>query len=331
MYADFIDTHLSQCLELLFDVVINPSFLPENIKLEKKVILEEIKMVKDNPADDIFNYFYKIIFNGHPLSFSILGSTKSLKILNETAISQYFKKNFNPDGIVLAAAGNVNHGDFVEMVRKNFEGVLTEKKHSGGPGQVCQPDYKKKEKIYKSKTEASHICIGGPGCSRVSKDKYPLSLFTNILGGSMSSRLFQKIREEKGLSYAIFASNTQYTDGGVTVIYAATSTGSVNRVLDLIHKEIAMLKKTGVPADELAVAKENIKGNIVLGVEDISSRMFRLGKALLVDSDVLTIDEILKRIDNVTIEQVNEVINRYFREEDLSSVIISKPSNGRLK
>ncbi|MBM3699863.1 MAG: insulinase family protein [Actinobacteria bacterium] len=315
----------------MFDVVINPSFLPENIKLEKKVILEEIKMVKDNPADDIFNYFYKIIFNGHPLSFSILGSTKSLKALNETAISHYYKKNFNPDGIVLAAAGNVNHGALVDMVINNFEGILTEKNHSVAAHPICKPDYKRRKKIYKSKTEACHICIGGPGCSRVSRDKYPLSLFTNILGGSMSSRLFQKIREEKGLSYAIFASNTQYTDGGVTVIYAATSTQNVSRVMDLIYKEIAMLKKTGIPAEELAIAKENIKGNIVLGVEDISSRMFRLGKALLVDSDVLTIDEILKRIDNVTVKQVNEVISKYFREEDLSSVIISKPSNGRLK
>lgn len=331
MYADFIDTHLEQCLELLFDVVVNPSFLPDNIKLERKVILEEIKMIKDNPSDDIFNHFYKIVFNGHPLSLSILGNSRSLKKQNPETINEYYYKNFNPDGIVLSAAGNISHEFLVEKVRKNFEGLKTVKKHDFS-GQIAKGlRYTRKEKIYKSRTEASHICLGGPGCNRISKDKYALSLFTNILGGSMSSRLFQKIREEKGLSYAIFASNTQYTDYGVTVIYAATSAANVNKVLDLIYKEISQIKKTGVHPDEFEIAKENIKGNIVLGVEDISSRMFRLGKALLMDKNVLTIDDILKRIDNIKIEQVNEVAHKYFQRDNLSFVVISKPSNGRLK
>jgi predicted Zn-dependent peptidase len=329
VYADFIDTHLDQCLELLFDVITNPSFLPENIKLEKKVILEEIKMVKDNPSDDIFNYFYDIIFSGHPLSLSILGTRKSLNSLDGMKIKDYFDVNFSLNGIVLSAAGNIDHSLFVHKVREKMEGKKFPKRPNHAQSTILEEKLKGVNKIYKSKTEASHICYGGPGCKRASTDRYPLSLFTNILGGSISSRLFQKVREEKGLSYTIFASNTQYTDAGIIAIYAATSPSGVGKVMDLINAELNDVKKNGITSEELDIAKENTKGNIVLGVEDISSRMFRLGKALLMDGTVVTIDDILKRIDKVKIDEVNDMAGKYFNPDRMSLVLIGKPQNGR--
>ncbi len=331
VYADFIDTHLDTCLEILFDVVTGPSFLPENIKLEKKVILEEIKMIKDNPSDDIFNYFYDIVFKGHPLSIPILGTKKSLSVLAEDDINDYFQHNFSSNGIVLSAAGNIDHNVLVEMVKKNLESVPANINRSERTEAFVEKRTKKTTKTYKAKTEASHICYGGIGCSKKSPDKYPLSLFTNILGGSMSSRLFQKIREEKGLSYAIYADNIQYTDAGVVMIYAATSDSKVNKVMDLINFEIEDIKKNGIKPQELEIAKENTKGSIVLGVEDISSRMFRLGKASLMDSNVLTIDEILKRIDKVELQSVNDIVHKYFEPEKMDLVVIGKTAGRRPK
>ena len=331
VYADFIDTHLDNCLELLFDVITNPSFLPENIKLEKKVIIEEIKMVKDNPSDDIFNYFYDIIFSGHPLGLSILGTRKSLNSLDDMKIKDYFDVNFSLNGIVLSSAGNIDHSLLVEKVREKMEGKTFLKRPNHVQSTKLEEKPKGINKIYKSKTEASHICYGGPGCKRGSTDRYPLSLFTNILGGSISSRLFQKVREEKGLSYTIFASNTQYTDAGIIAIYAATSPSGVGKVMDLINAELNDVKKNGITGEELDIAKENTKGNIVLGVEDISSRMFRLGKALLMDGTVVTIDDILKRIDKVKIDEVNDIAGRYFNPDKMSLVLIGKPQNGRSK
>jgi len=326
-----VDTHLEKCLEILFDVVKNPSFLSENIRLEKKVISEEIKMVNDNPADNIFNNFYKIVFNGHPLSLSILGTKKSLNRLNAEEIRNYFNTNFNLSDIVLSAAGNIDHNELVERVISNLDGNESKLKNKKYPISTGGSAYKVKKCFYKGKTEASHICYGGLGCNRQSKDRYPLSIFTNILGGSMSSRLFQKVREDKGLSYNIFASNNQYTDTGIVVIYAATSHGNVNKVINLINLEIADIKKNGIKEEELEIAKENTKGNIVLGVEDISSRMFRLGKALLIDGNVMTIDEILKKIDSVKLSDVNYAAEKYFQPEKMSIAIIDKTRNGRLK
>jgi predicted Zn-dependent peptidase len=311
--------------------VTGPSFLPENIKLEKKVILEEIKMIKDNPSDDIFNYFYDIVFKGHPLSIPILGTKKSLNALSAGDINDYFHHNFSSNGIVLSAAGNIDHNVLVEMVKKNLQTLPANTNRAERIEAHVENRSKKITKTYKGKTEASHICYGGLGCSRKSPDKYPLSLFTNILGGSISSRLFQKIREEKGLSYTIFASNTQYTDAGVVMIYAATSAAGVNKVMDLINAEIEDIKKNGIKPQELEIAKENTKGSIVLGVEDISSRMFRLGKASLMDSNVLTIDEILKRIDKVELKSVNDIVYKYFEPEKMDLVLIGKTTSGRPK
>ncbi len=288
-------------------------------------------MVKDNPSDDIFNYFYDIIFSGHPLSLKILGTKKSLGMLDSHIIRKYFDVNFSLNGIVLSAAGNIEHDRLVEMVSEKMEGISFIKRPGQEKGTALSTRVKGLNKVYNGKTEASHICYGGPGCNRASAERYPLSLFANILGGSISSRLFQKIREEKGLSYTIFASNTQYTDAGVIAIYAATSPAGVGKVIDLINTEIYDIEKNGIKPEELDIAKENTKGNIVLSVEDISSRMFRLGKALLMDGAVNTIDDILKRIDKVKIEEVNDIVGKYFNPERMSLVVIGKPSNGRAK
>lgn len=333
IYADFIDTHLEKCLELLFDIVINPSFLPENIKTEKKVTFEEIKMVEDNLSDDIFNYFYKEILNGHPLSLPVLGSRKSILRLDDLSIWNYFNEKFIPENMIISAAGNIKHSDLVESIKKNIDSVDFKKNQK-----FCQcfTDHKIKpvqnvRKIYKRKAKAAHICYGGLGCNRNSSDKYPLSLFMNVLGGSMSSRLFQKIREERGLSYSIFASNIQYVDTGIIYIYASCSSKNAYKVLELIEKEIDNIKRNGIEKSEQERAKDNIKGNIVLNIEDISSRMARLGKGLLLNGKVLSIDSILKKIDSVKLEDLNDIENKYFQPDKMGLVMMGDVIKRRLK
>ena len=324
IYADFIDTHLQRCLELLFDIVLNPSFLSENIKTEKKIIYEEIKMVEDNPSDNVFNYFYKVILDGHPLSLPVLGTKKSLKNLTRSAIINYFNEKFVLSNIVISAAGNIKHRDLVNAIKKNIYNVENKNKKYCNNYVRKEPIVRRVNKIYKSKNKAAHICYGGLGCTRDSSDRYSLSVLTNILGGSMSSRLFQKIREKEGLSYSIFANDVKYIDTGVIVVYAAASEKNVYRILEYIEAEINDIEKNGVKDIELNRAKENIKGSIVLNVEDISSRMFRLGKGLLLDNKVLLINQILKRIDKVQLNDLYDAVYKYFKLERMSSVILGE-------
>jgi len=286
-------------------------------------------MVKDNPSDNIFNYFYDAIFSGHPLSLPILGTRKSLTSLSSNQISSFFADNFNLGGVVLSAAGNIKHKDLVEKVKQNILELKEKKFFPKEPAPNQLPRTTNIKKTYKGNTEASHICYGGLGCNRRSNDRFGLSLFLNMLGGSMSSRLFQKIREEKGLSYTIFASGSHYIDTGIIAIYAATSPNNIYKVLGLIENEISNIKSKGIKKEELEIAKENTKGNIVLGVEDISSRMFRLGKALLIDGKVSSIDEILKKVDNVKLDDINDIVHKYFQTDKMNLVIVGKTSNGR--
>jgi predicted Zn-dependent peptidase len=330
VYADFIDTYIDKCIELLVDILLNPSFLTEHIKTEKKVILEEIKIVEDNPSDNIMNYFYKVVFGRHPLSLPILGTRSSLRNIKRSDIVNYFKEKFDISRAVVSAAGNVKHRDLVENVRKNIGKVgkratgyyFTEQKI---------PDSKGIKKIYSIKTKSAHFCLGGPGCRRDDDEKYPLSLFSILFGGSMSSRLFQKIREEKGLAYSIYSSNTQYLDTGLVFIYAASSVKNADMILKLIGNEISDISRNGVKEVELERARENLKGDVVLSVENISSRMFRMGKGLLFDKKILTIDQILKKIDKVKKRDLGMVVDKYFNPEKMSTVILKKSDKGRLK
>ena len=329
IYADFIDEHLGKSIELLFDIICNPLFLTEHIKTEKKVILEEIKMVDDSPSDSILNHFYSEVYDGHPLSLSVVGNRKTLTRINKTIIGSYFRERFGLGNMVISAAGNIKHEDLVDLTRKNTEGsIIINNQMTDGISRLPKK-CAGLQKIHNSKTKAAHLCYGGLGCSRSDSGRYPLSLLTNMLGGTMSSRLFQKIREDEGLAYSIFANNVQYKDTGLIFIYSASSNRNVSKILRLVENEIDDIRKNGVSSSELERARENIKGSIVLGVEDISSRMFRLGKTLMFDKKVLTINQILKKIDKVTVSDINKVVCKYLDPSNFSTVILGKNTGGK--
>lgn len=330
-YCDFIDTHLEKCAELLFDVVLNPSFLQENLNTEKKIILEEIKMVEDTPSEDIFNYYYELVLNSHPLSLSILGTRESLQNIQIKDVWDYFNKRFVFKNIVVSAAGNVLHKDLVEAVKKNIDNLVLNGLNEKAVIEKEDPLISSGLKIIKKKIKSANICYGGIGCRRSSSDRYPLSVLMNLIGGSMSSRLFQKIREDLGLAYSVFAGNTQYTDAGVIDIYAASDSKNIGKVIEIINDEINDIKKNAVNVIELDRAKENIKGGIVLNIEEISSRMFRFGKSLLIDNEVLPIDDILNKIDLVSIKDIYEISNKYFSPDRKNIAILGEVDKGVLK
>jgi predicted Zn-dependent peptidase len=328
VYADFIDENLTGCMDLLLDIICNPSFFSEHIETEKRVITEEIKMMEDSPSEILLNHFFSEVFNGHSLSLPIMGSKKTLRKINKKEVSSYFSKKFGLNDMVISAAGNVEHNSLVKMVKEASD---KSKYHSHGieSVEIKWPSRTVgSRKIHYGKSKAVHMCIGGPGCGRSNSDRYPLTLFVSLLGGSMSSRLFQKIREEEGLAYNISANNVNYSDTGLLFIYSASSAGNMNKILMLINEEIENIRKKGISSEEMEIARENIKGNIVLGVEDISSRMFRLGKSLLFDKKVLTIDQILKKIDKIKVSDINRVVEKYFLPDNFNTVMIGKNMKG---
>jgi predicted Zn-dependent peptidase len=298
------------------------------VKTEKRVILEEIKMMEDNPSDIILNHFYSEVFEGHPLSLPILGTRKTLRKINKKAINNYFSRKFGLTNMVISAAGNVEHNRLVHIIKRYSEKTDSGVTIGDVPAEKLPENGSSDRSIHYGKSKAVHLCLGGLGCDRNNKDRYALSLFTNILGGSMSSRLFQKIREEEGLAYSISASNIQYRDTGMVLLYSASSAKNVRKILGLIQEEINDIREEGVSTEELERARENMKGNIVLAVEDISSRMFRLGKTLLFDKKVLTIDQILKKIDSIKVSDINNIVEKYFYPENLRTIILGKNTEG---
>jgi predicted Zn-dependent peptidase len=331
IYSDFIDENLPECTELLLDIICSPSFLNEHIKTEKRVIFEEIKMMEDSPSEMLLNHFFSEVFNGHSLSMPIMGTKNILKKINRKDVSSYFSEKFDLNSMVISAAGNVKHDSLVRMVKEASEKSGYRRNNIETAEIKLHVKVDGSRKIHYGKSKAVHMCIGGRGCGRSDRDRYPLALFINILGGSMSSRLFQKIREEEGLAYSISANNINYSDTGLLFIYSASSAGNINKILMLINKEIEDIRGKGISSEELEIARENIKGNIVLGVEDISSRMFRLGKTLLFDKKVLTIDKILKKIDKIKVSDINSVVEKYFFPGNFSTVILGKNMKGLRK
>jgi predicted Zn-dependent peptidase len=322
-YADFLDNHLDKCFDILQDVLFNPSFSPGNIRLEKKVIKEEIQTIEDDPSDDVFNYFYKAIFGKHRLSLPIIGSRRSINNIKEEDIKQYYDENFSTANIVISATGNIRHDDLVRFISDTLK-RLNEKPRKEAFYE--EPKQRVLRKVYFKKNKAANICYGTLGCNRNSKQKYPLALLVNVLGGSMSSRLFQKIREDKGLAYSVYSQNTQYVDSGLITIFAATSPKKAYKVVDLIEKEIKKLRKSGISQEELEVSKENIKGSIVLSFENISSRMFRLGKSLTINNKIIPLNDILSKIDKINMGQIKDVIDQYFEIDKMSYVMLGEIS-----
>lgn len=325
-YAVVLDKHLDVAVDVLSDIYTNSIYDPKEMELEKGVIVEEIKMYEDTPDELIHDFFIEVIFHGHPLGRPTIGHEKSVRSIKRENIIDYIQRLYTPDNTIIALAGNIEH----EEALRSIEPVFSSMKGKLQKAQKVSPTLKKEVKLKKKKTEQVHMCLGTLGPSQLDEDRYAFSVLDTILGGSMSSRLFQEVREKRGLAYSIYSYNAALKDCGLYIVYAGTSKESFKQVVDLTIAEFNNVKKSGITEAELKRSKEHLKGSLVLGLESTSSRMGWLAKSQFYYDRVITIDEIFEKVDRVTIDNIIETANRYLRQEYLTLTAIGDISESEL-
>lgn len=316
-YAKVLDNHASYALEVLADMFFHSKFDQEELEKEKKVVYEEIKMYEDTPDDIVHDLLNKAIFENHPLGYPILGTEETLASFTRDTLQEYMRKTYTPENVVISIAGNVKD-TFISEVEKYFGSYETDR-HSQ---QVDGPVFHKNRIVKKKETEQAHLCLGFEGIPIGDRLIYPLIVANNILGGSMSSRLFQDVREKRGLAYSIFSYHTSYEDAGTVTIYGGTGANQLEDLFETIWETIDSLKKNGITERELKNSKEQLKGNLMLSLESTNSRMSRNGKNELILKEHKSLDEMVQLIDSVTMDDVHEVIHKIL-DRDYSLSLIS--------
>lgn len=317
-YAKFLDEHLQLASQTLSDMVLNSVFSSEEIKKEQSVIIEEIKMYEDTPDDLVHDLFVQTVLAPHPLSKPILGTKETVSSFEQQKILEYFKQFYVPTNIIITLAGNLNHQAVLEILAPIWGELAGEPKEHN----FIAPIINKKTKIIEKDLEQVHLCLGGEGVTYDNEDKFSVYLLNNMFGGSMSSRLFQSIREEQGLAYSVFSYLTTYQVAGLFTIYAGISKENFEQVINLIVQEINKINKTGITIQELNKAKEQLKGSMLLGMESTGSRMSRLAKSDIYYNRIVPVSEIVKRIEKVTIDDIIEVTQRYLNFNNFSCAVI---------
>ncbi len=322
-YARILDDRLGQAVDVLSDLVRRPLFVAKELEKEKTVILEELKNIEDDPDDLIHDYFDHSIYRTHPLGFSIIGKAETIRSFTRDALFEFVDRHYHPERMVIAAAGHLNHDQLIALVERAFGGM---KRGRALPERILAPRRPAaKEELYERPITQAHVCLGTLGFSVKHRQRYPLHMLNAILGEGMSSRLFQHIRERYGFAYSVYSFANLMSDTGNVGVYVGTDNGNIRRSIDLIHRELTKLKETPVSAAELRRTKAQLKGSMLLGLESMSNRMMRLGSSEFYFGRSIPLDEIVRSIDAVTAEQIQDVARRLFRIDQFSTVIF-KPA-----
>jgi predicted Zn-dependent peptidase len=308
-YAKVLDEKVEDAFEVMTDMLLRSLMRPKDVDAERKVILEEIAMHEDSPDDIIHDLFVSALWESHPLGQSVLGYQNVIRTLASEEIAGYFGRYYQPENTVIAVAGNIEHARVVELVERFMDNDRGEGKRER---HCVVPEMRPHTALYNRPTEQAHVVLGTQGLPRQHPARFALAVLDNILGGGMSSRLFQKIREERSLAYSIFSYHSMYVETGLMAVYAGTNPENISSVLELIKEEIDLLLDKGITPDELERAKGHIKGNLVLSLEDSGSRMTRLGKAEVCQGEILSLDDLLKRIDAVSEDDVRKLAKDLF-------------------
>jgi predicted Zn-dependent peptidase len=317
-YIKILDEHLPVAIDLLSDMVMRPALAPDDIVKEQSVILEEIKMVEDAPDDLVHELFAQQFWSRHPLGRPILGTPETVGSFSAKNLREYFSRTYVAPHIVIAAAGNLEHNALRDLVERSF----AELPARAALAETAPPAVSPGVAVRHKDIEQSHICVGTPAYPQVHIDRHALYLLNTILGGSMSSRLFQHIREERGLAYAVFSTLTTYTDAGIISVYAGCASEKVNEVVALTLAEMNTLREVPVPYDELRRAKDHLKGSLMLGLESTSSRMSHVARQELYFRRQFTLDEMLDSIERVTQDDVQRVARDLFRDDGLAATVV---------
>ncbi|HKJ32865.1 MAG TPA: pitrilysin family protein [Balneolales bacterium] len=318
-YVRCLDTELDTALDVLSDMVMNSQFPDEEIVKEKKVVIEEMKMYRDSPEDFVFEEFEAQVFENHPLGRPIIGYESTVSALQRTDLFDYMGIRYQPWNIIVAVAGNVEHEQVLKLSEHLFS---SENKGREEDGKSIMTPYIPQKKILKRPIEQTHYILGKRSISSSDDNRYKLLLMQTILSGGMSSRLHQNIREKYGYCYAIQAFIQSFKDTGMFGVYIGTDKEYLDHVKELILKEFDEIRQNKIPKKELAEAKSQLKGKLLLSQESMSNRMTRLAKSEIIFDRYLTLDELIKHIDEVTADDVRDFAQKFLIDDDLTETIL---------
>ncbi len=317
-YIKVLDDHLPLAIDILSDIVLNPAFNPDDIEREKKVVLEEIKMVEDTPDDLVHELFTQNFWEGHPLGRPILGTRDTVEALNEDVLRQYFQHAYTARNFIVSAVGNVEHARVRDLVFKAW-GNLSDGRES--PKEE-PPTVTPKVIVRNKDLEQSHVCLGTSGYPQNHDDRYVSYLLNTVLGGSMSSRLFQNVREKRGLAYAVFSGLSAYRDAGSLTVYAGCANHAVSELLEVVVEELRSMKRSELGESELRRAKDHLKGSLMLGLENTASRMSHLARPEIYCERQFGLDETLEGIERVSAADVQRVARELLSNGALSATVL---------
>lgn len=317
-YGRALSEHAPLVLDVLADMIRNSTLDPEEFAREKNVVIEEIKRYEDTPDDLVHDLFARAVWQSHPLGRPVIGTARSVGSLTVERVRSFMRDHYVPSRMLVAAAGNITHRSLVRLATRLF-GDMPDR---SVPAPTRCPLARGKQVRRHRRSEQVHFCLGGPTFAQTDDRRYPLTILDMVLGGNMSSRLFQEVREKRGLAYAIGSYATAFRDCGLFTIYGGTSPATLQQVLDVTAEELATVRREGLRDDEIARAKTQIRGAMVIGLENMSGRMMRLGKSTLYHGRVIPLDEISACVQRVTAEDILEVAQYTLDPERLSFAAI---------
>jgi predicted Zn-dependent peptidase len=317
-YFKVLDEHLPLAVEVLTDIVMHPAFTDGDIGREKKVVLEEIKMVEDTPDDLVHELFTESFWQGHPLGRPILGTKETVEALTQDGLRRYFASTYCAPNLIVAAVGNIEHEQVKDLVMRAFDGLP----ERSTPVTEAPPRVVPATLIRNKELEQSHVCLGTSSYCQDHEDRYSSYVLNTVLGGSMSSRLFQNVREKRGLAYAVFSGLSAYRDAGSMTVYAGCANDAVGELIDVVIAELRRLKDEPLPDSELRRAKDHLKGSLMLNLESTSSRMSHLARQEIYFDRQFGLDETLEGVERVSADDVQRVARDLFADGSLAATVL---------
>jgi predicted Zn-dependent peptidase len=319
LYTRVLDGHLERAFDVMSDMIWEPRF--GELEAEREVVLEEIAMYEDDPQDRVFELLGKAIFDSHPLGRAVIGTADVVGSVTREQLAAFHTERYLPHSIVIAAAGSIDHDALLEMTRAAESALDHSKPRAAGAAPATSdgvPDFRRRIRFVAKETEQYHVCIGGAGIARDDERRFALRVLEGILGGTSSSRLFQEVRERRGLAYSVFSFSNLYARTGEVGLYLGTRPENLRAALAVVAAELERCVHDPASEEELTRSRENLKGRVVLGLESTGARMSRLGASVLGEMPVLPVGELIERIDAVGIEDVRELAGELFAPASLS-------------
>uniref|UniRef100_C6E2P4 Peptidase M16 domain protein n=1 Tax=Geobacter sp. (strain M21) TaxID=443144 RepID=C6E2P4_GEOSM len=319
-YAKVLDKFLPKAVDLLTDIFLHSTFDPEEIEKERRVVLQEINMMEDTPDDLIHDLFHQHFWKGHPLGMSILGDAESVTGLSRDSIIAYKEQMYRSDDVIVTAAGNLTHDKLTALLEEYLHSVPS----GNGRTASTPPVYERRIELVEKDLEQIHVCLGLKGVQQSHPQRYDAFIMNAILGGSMSSRLFQEVREKSGLAYSVYSYIASHADAGSLVVYAGASPENQAELVEIMLREIGRFKREPVPAEQLDGAREQLKGNLLLSLESSDNRMSRLAKNEIYFGTPLPLSEIMEGFDRVTAESIQTLAVDILDNSALTLVMLGR-------